>query len=145
MRSESHTPHTVERVLYILGGPVLETLRSHNLQAAERWVRTAIAEVNNEAAWTYDSDSELGHMNAYLATLHDTLARIRQWERTYQSTAVRDVCNSIHTLLEEASFKYRGEPAHRAPDEVLSVDEVEHRQRVYGDPSKAAKALKVFD
>lgn len=132
-------------VLRCLGGPIIESLRSDNLQAAEAHIRDVIAAINNESAWCYDTDSDLPHMAAYFATLHDTCARVRHAEPKKRGELVKELITTIETILQRMAHLLCERVEEPAPDTHLGIDEIEHRQRRYADPSKAAPAIKVFD
>ena len=139
------TPAITTTALRRLGGPIRESLRVKNYDAAMAHVRDTLAEVNHEAAWCYETDPDLPHMAAYFATLHDTCAQIKAAPPQKQRSMVRQVLATIEKLLEHMAHHLARCVEESAPERHLGIDEVEHRQRKYGDPGKAAPAVKVFD
>lgn len=123
----------------------MESLRSNNYQAAMSHIRDVLAEIKHEAAWCYDTDSDLPHIAAYFDTLHTACAQIENVP-SHKRIELRDaLITTIENIINKLSYHINQCVEESTPSRHLSLDEIEHRQRRYGDPDKATPALKVFD
>lgn len=145
MSEPTRTPAVTAYALKALGGPIKEALRSLNHTAAEAHIRDVIAAINNESAWCYDTDPELGHMSAYFGTLHDTCVKVRNREVRVQKELTQELLNTIDQVLGRMAHLTRDLIEEAPPDRHLSIDEIEHRGRRYEEVANPAPAMKVFD
>lgn len=145
MTVDLRAPAITSTVLHTLGGPITSALRSKNFLAAEAHIRELLTQVNHESAWCFDTDPHLPHIAAYLATLHDTCARVRREREDLKKRLTDDLIKTIESLLNTMSHHMKNLIEEDAPDKYPSIRDVGLRGRRYEDIELAPPSVQACD